>query len=311
MDEMKEMTDLTPETTDQAPVEAVVAEEIASEAAPNPTVKPEKKNKKLKTLIIGLAIVLALLLVAAFWVLPAMNNEAVVEPTVPETTVPQETEALASTEPVTEVTTEATESTEPTEPIDERLESLKELNAKNPDAVAWLQIEGTVVDYPVMFTPDDGEKYLYANTEGKFDAGGCLLIDEHCSMDPRSDNLIIHGHNMKRGTMFATIPKYRSKDFWKKHPIIRFTTLEGTHEYEIIAAFYDRVYYKSEKVFKYYKFIDAEDRADYKNAISQFKKKALYDTGVNAKYGDNLLTLSTCVYHVEDGRFVVVAKQTK
>ena len=78
--------------------------------------------------------------------------------------------------------------------------------------------------------------------------------------------------------------------------------------YEIIAAFYDRVYYKYEDCFKFYQFIDAEDEAHFQEAIDYFKKTALYDTGVTAEYGDKLITLVTCAYHVDNGRFVVVAK---
>ena len=83
--------------------------------------------------------------------------------------------------------------------------------------------------------------------------------------------------------------------------------MEG--EYEVLAAFYDRVYYTYENCFKFYQFIDAADEADFNNAISNFRSKALYDTGVTAAYGDKLITLVTCAYHVEDGRFVVVARK--
>ena len=58
-----------------------------------------------------------------------------------------------------------------------------------------------------------------------------------------------------------------------------------------------------------FQFIDAADEADLNNAISNFRSKALYDTGVTAAYGDKLITLVTCAYHVEDGRFVVVARK--
>lgn len=77
----------------------------------------------------------------------------------------------------------------------------------------------------------------------------------------------------------------------------------------MLAAFYDRVYYKTENCFKFYQFIDAADEVEFDNAVAKFRSKALYDTGVTASYGDRLITLVTCAYHTENGRFVVVARK--
>ena len=114
---------------------------------------------------------------------------------------------------------------------------------------------------------------------------------------------------MLDGSLFRSRPKYESKSFWQAHPTIHIDTLYEEGEYEVLAAFYDRVYYTYENCFKFYQFIDAADEADFNNAISNFRSKALYDTGVTAAYGDKLITLVTCAYHVEDGRFVVVARK--
>ena len=96
----------------------------------------------------------------------------------------------------------------------------------------------------------------------------------------------------------------------KKNTIIRFTTENEDIEFEIISAFYSRVYYKSEKnVFRYYYFVDAKNEEEYNEFVKNAKDASLYDTGKIAKYGDRLITLSTCSYHTEDGRFVVVARE--
>lgn len=114
---------------------------------------------------------------------------------------------------------------------------------------------------------------------------------------------------MLDGSMFRSLMKYQDKTYWQAHPTIQFDTLYEEGEYEVLAAFYDRVYYTYEDCFKFYQFIDAADKADFDNAISYFRDKALYDTGVTAAYGDKLISLVTCAYHVEDGRFVVVARK--
>lgn len=206
--------------------------------------------------------------------------------------------------------TEPTE-TEPEETEPVMLEHMAELYAQNPDIAGWLTIEGTVIDYPVMHTPDDYDKYLYADFNGKFDVNGMLIAKDGASLDPKteSDNITISGHNMLSGSMFGTLAKYKDEAYWKEHPVIKFSTLYEEREYEVIAVFYDRIYKKTDVCFKYYQFIDAETEEEYQEAIDYYMENALYDTGLTAEFGDRLLTLNTCAYHVKNGRFVVVARE--
>lgn len=204
------------------------------------------------------------------------------------------------------ITAETTMPEEETRPP-EILPQYAQLAAQNPEMVGWIRIEDTKLNYPVMHTPEDPEKYLHLSFKEKYSYPGLPFIDAKCTMD--SDNLLIYGHNMPNGTMFRSLLQYKKEDYWKKHPTICFDTLYEEQEYEVLAAFYDRVYYKTEDVFKFYQFIDAEDEQDFDNAIAQFKSKALYDTGITAAYGDKLITLVTCAYHTDNGRFVVVARR--
>lgn len=191
------------------------------------------------------------------------------------------------------------------------LPNLAKLYEENDDMAGWISIEDTVIDYPVMYTPEDEEKYMYADFEGDFDPNGLPFIDDACSLDPESDNLIIYAHNMMSGAMFASLMDYEKEEYWEEHPIISFSTLYEEREYEVIAVFYDRVYYKYEDCFKFYKFINAANEDEFEDAMRNYKEKALYDTGVTAEYGDNLITLVTCAYHIDNGRFVVVAREVQ
>ncbi len=195
----------------------------------------------------------------------------------------------------------------------EILSYYKDLAAENSDFVGWITIDDTAVDYPVMHTPQDPERYLKTSFGHEYDPNGVPFVDARCSVeseeDKDSDNLIIYGHNMKSGRMFASIMKYQKQSFYEEHPLIEFDSLYETRNYQVIAAFYDRVYYSDEDCFKFYNFIDAADKAEFDDAVEQFKHKSLYDTGVSASYGDSLITLVTCAYQTENGRFVVVAKQ--
>lgn len=269
--------------------------------------KKRREVSKLTVVLSCIAGALALLALVVILMMPSLGNSGeAAQPEVPSTIQTEEAQTAETAIPTTEPTMGTTVPVE-TEPA--ILPELAELYGENPDLAGWVAVEGTVLDYPVMYTPEDGEKYLYKNIDGNFDANGLPFIEDGCSMDPESDNIIIYGHNMNSGEMFASLMNYAEEAYWEEHPTIRFSTLYEEREYEIVAAFYDRVYYKYEDCFKFYQFIDAEDAAHFEEAVSYFKENAQYDTGVTAEYGDRLLTLVTCAYHEENGRFVVVARE--
>ena len=181
----------------------------------------------------------------------------------------------------------------------------------NEDMAAWLTLPGTVIDYPVMWTPEDENYYLKRDFNKQKDHDGCLILDTDSSVNPLTTNLIIHGHNMKSGAMFACLFDYEDQSFYEDHKQIILHTEEKQRNYEVIAVFRSQVYKKSDTVFKFYKFFEADTQAEFDDFYNNIKELSLYDTGVTAEYGDNFLTLSTCAYHVENGRFVVVAKEVE
>lgn len=266
-----------------------------------------RKSNKTVILLSCVVAVLVILIATMLLMIPKEDEIQAAQTTAPapSTTAAPTMDTTPTTEETTEATTEAT--TVPEEVMLEMLPEMAEVYAENTDTVGWIEIAGTKLDYPVMFTPEDEEKYIRKSFEGNFSIAGVPFIDKDCSLEPRSDNIIIYGHNMYDGTAFHTMLKYDQKTFWEKNPTVTFSTLYEEKEYEILSCFYDRVYLRTENVFKFYNFVDAEDEADFDNAIQQFKSKSLYDTGVTAKYGDDLITLVTCAYHVDNGRFVIVA----
>ncbi len=196
-----------------------------------------------------------------------------------------------------------------TETKTERILQLEELKKQNNDIIGWIEIENTIINYPVLQC-EDNNFYMTHNYKKEYSAEGSIFLDKDYNWELPSSNLLLYGHNNKNKTMFAELLNYKEESYYKEHPTIRFTTLAEDKTYEIIAVFKSRVYYKSEKdVFRYYYFINAENEEEYNNYINESKKASLYDTGKTATYGDQLLTLSTCEYSQEDGRFVVVAKK--
>lgn len=269
-------------------------------------VRKRKKQQKERLLVIVLSSIALLLMVMIAVMLSMVKAQKKFEDL---SAMVQESETkgtVANPGETAEEMEEATTMPAVTEP--QMLQKYAALYERNPDLYGWLKIEGTKIDYPVMYTPEEPEKYLHTDFDNQYSFGGVPFLEGTCT--PESDNLIIYGHNMADGTMFRDLIQYEKKAFWEQHPVIVFDTLYEEQEFEVVAAFYDRVYYKSENVFKFYQFIDAEDQADFDYAIKQFKEKSIYDTGVEVSYGDQLITLVTCAYHVDNGRFVVVARRS-
>ena len=260
----------------------------------------------LTVLCVNLAVVVALVRST-----PEEPGETLMEAVTTAPAAPVAAEPI-ETEPV--ITTETTEETQPSETAEapkerEYLPFLQEKREENEDTVGWLTIQGTKIDYPVMYTPQDPEKYLHLGFDQKYSFAGLPFIDANCSLDPESDNLIIYAHNMLDGSMFRSLMKYEQKSYWQQHPTVKLDLWDEEREYEVLAAFRDRVYYKTENCFKFYKFIDAESEDSYREAMDYYKTHACYDTGVTAQPGDRLITLVTCAYHTDNGRFVVVARE--
>jgi len=207
-----------------------------------------------------------------------------------------------------------------TEPVDTEvnqnedrvlLPKYKILYEENSDLIGWIKIEDTPLDYPVMQNMGDNEYYLHRNYYEEYEYSGLPFLDLKCSLDPPTTNLIIFGHNMKSDSMFSCLTKYIDEEYYFEHPIIKFDTLYEESEYQIVAVILSKVYMKSDDVFKFYQFVQADSEAEFDEYILNMKKLSLYDTGFGASYGDQLLTLVTCNYHTDNGRLAVLAKKVK
>lgn len=183
-------------------------------------------------------------------------------------------------------------------------EKYADVYAQNNDFVGWISIEGTRINYPVMQSAEP-DFYLKHAFDKSYSAYGTPYVQENCDLE-QSDNIIIYGHHMNDGSMFAGLCSYESEDFYREHPTIYFDTLADFGEYEIVTVFKTVAY--SQEGYKYYHFVDAECKEDFDEFIAGCHALALYDTDVTAEYGGKLITLSTCEYSRTNGRMVVVAK---
>ena len=193
--------------------------------------------------------------------------------------------------------------------VNNRLDSYARLYEENSDIYGWIRIEDTNVNYPVMYTPNNSEFYLRRNFDKEYAFGGTPFVEPRSINDEYLGNVIIYGHNGPGDTMFADVSNYSSSDYWKEHKIIEFDTLNKVQRYEVLAFFSSQVYEVDDQVFKYYHHYTLPDEQSFDYYVRNVKQLAAYETGVSAEFGDELITLSTCNYSREDGRYVLVAKK--
>lgn len=177
--------------------------------------------------------------------------------------------------------------------------SISELISMNSDCFGWINISGTNINYPVMHTPSNPQKYLHKNFYGEYSFSGTPFMDSRCSAD--STNLIIYGHHMNNGTMFADLCNYTDYSYFTEHPTVVLETKDGAFAYSVFSVM--RV--KSDD--PWYKFTTAETETSYEKRISYAIENSLYDTEITPVYGQQILTLTTCYGNNQDDRILVLA----
>ena len=185
--------------------------------------------------------------------------------------------------------------------------NLKKLQKINSDIVAWIKIENTNIDYPIL-QGKDNDYYLKTNYKNEYSRSGSIFLDYRYDFNVQNLNFLVYGHNNNDGKMFNELLKYNQESYYKEHSEINIVTNKEDETYNIVAVFYSQVYNTSDtNKFKYYNYIELTNENDFYMYINNCKKESLYDIDFEATYGDKVLTLSTCEYSKENGRFVIVA----
>lgn len=174
-----------------------------------------------------------------------------------------------------------------------------DLMLKNKDCVGWLKVANTDIDYPVMLTKDEPEYYLRRNFNKSYSYMGTPFMDANCNIGI-SKNLIIYGHNMKNGKMFASLMKFKNKEYFDEHQSVEFITPNEKAIYHIICVA------KVKADDSWYSFIDDLGEDDYNEKIKELYSKSLYRSNYEFGYNDEFLTLSTCEYSQNDGRLILI-----
>lgn len=186
-----------------------------------------------------------------------------------------------------------------TNTTNQNTDRFKELLDINKDIVGWIKIPGTKIDYPVV-QADNNQFYLNHDINKEVSSHGSIFMDYRNSHDEEL-NTVIYGHNMKDGSMFAGLSQYKKSDFYEKNPYIEYDSLGQSMKWQIFSVY---IYEPNDDYFKVY-FNDSKEYAEY---LDKIILKSIYNTGVDVRSEDKILTLMTCSYESKDLRLVIHAK---
>ncbi len=191
---------------------------------------------------------------------------------------------------------------------EERLKKVRELNS---DIVGWINISNTQIDNPVLMPPkNDDNYYLYRNYKKEDTKYGSLFLDPTVDLNNNYKNIVIYGHHMKDGSMFADLIKFSDLNFYKQNPIVNFDTINGVADWKIISVFKTNTREDQGEVFQYIQTGFAND-LDFLNYVYNVRERSLIDIPVDVNENDELITLTTCSYEFDDFRTVVVARKVR
>ena len=200
---------------------------------------------------------------------------------------------------------------------------LADAYAQNDDLVGWLKA-GEGIDLPVV--QSDNTYYLDHGFTGEEDRNGTLFLNMNNQLFPPDDVLLIHGHNMKDGSMFGTLPKFEQYDYAKEHPLVTFQTIydEEPVYYVPVSVFNASMLPDHSRYFDITQIVFPDDEAGevtdsstfrqssaFKAYLDELRAVSLWESPVDVNVDDKLLMLITCSYDLEDGRLMVVCRRLR
>lgn len=203
---------------------------------------------------------------------------------------------------------EKSEGGEPASDRERALSGYENLQKINPQILGWIAIPGTQISFPLL-QGEDNDFYLHHDIYGQESRYGAIFADYKADLYGGESNIIIYGHHMKNGCMFGGLDEYDSRSYYEEHPSFFLLLPEEEREYEIIAVLRNDIYSREKEPFQYYDYERIETKEMFDEYCQGIKSYSLYDTGLSAEYGDELVTLCTCAYRGKDQRLLVVGRR--
>jgi len=189
----------------------------------------------------------------------------------------------------------------------------KTLLEYNADTVGWITIPNTLVDEPIVQS-DDNAFYLDTGFDHKPYRAGTVFMDFRDTFGydeaSQSDNILLYGHNMANNTMFGSLRRYRQDlTYWKRAPFIELESNYQHYTYVIFGLVITDG--SAEATWRYWDMEDFESQDEFDAYVETVRLKNMADIPLDVKYGDKLLTLSTCYSDADDSRFLVIARRVR
>lgn len=221
-----------------------------------------------------------------------------------ETETSSETESQSETETYAESETAGTEMPETQgEPVEIPID-FASLQSMNPDIYAWIQVEGTVIDYPIVQHPEDNSYYLDHTVEGEEAIEGAIYTEDYNEKDFEDPNTVIYGHNMRNGSMFQGLHDFSDRSFFNENREITIYLPDEIRHYEIFAAYL----YDSRHILQSFDFSNEKIFESYLNSIFSIRDMSSYvDSTVEVDTDSKIITLSTCYKGMDEKRYLVQA----
>lgn len=171
------------------------------------------------------------------------------------------------------------------------------LQEENPDIIAWIYCPDTEVNYPVLQS-EDNRYYLRRGSDGSYRVAGSIFADCRNASDLSDENVILYGHNMTNGGMFALLPHYAQQEFYEEHPVWYLLTPTANYKAELFAGFVTST--------KSLVYSTVQEEADDRPIMVKAWEDSDFRGGPPPEEGERTITLSTCSYEFSDARYVVV-----
>ena len=186
-------------------------------------------------------------------------------------------------------------------------EAFAELYAQNPHVVGQLKMDPDIALPVVQW---DNSFYMDHDFDGNESVAGTLFVDSRNTLWPQDDHILIYGHNMKDGSMFGSLNNYRNVGFLRNTACIQFNSIYGDAQYVPFALFDASMTKEDPNYFKLIR-LNFSDEQPIEAFLEEAQSRSLFDIPVDVNADDRLLSLVTCSYSMDDGRFIILCRKLR
>ncbi|MBP3523976.1 MAG: sortase [Clostridia bacterium] len=190
--------------------------------------------------------------------------------------------------------------------LGQALPNMEQLYYENRDLTGWIEIP-EVLSLPVVYK--DNSYYLTHDFYKNKNASGTIFLDKNHRFSEHTQNLLLHGHNMKDGTMFGRLTQYlQDIDYLKRHAFVNYDTLWEKEQYVIFSVMRVSLDVKSDQFINYFSYPTFKSEREFENYVRQAQLHSQYAIPLDIQPSDALLTLSTCI---DEDRLVIVCRRIR